>query len=290
MVPDDRIDEFAGEGGRVAPVVAVMGPLPGQGIDGQQAVVGSYQQMQGGFVGEEMDVFESVSGLDRGKDGPGIGFKPVDAEVPGPQPQVALLVHVHRADARGPAVPEDQVRCGKGPGCGIVEREPLLRRLVGDPQAAVPVDQQSLHLVPVQKLGEGSVGIPEDAFAPDADPEGAVPVFGETGDQRIRNLGNTFRKMGHIIPEHGVFRPDPKLAGRVLVKLADIVVLPGRESVVDELLPVEAVQAAGRTHPDEPGAVLDEGLDGVGRKSVPGCNVTEGIPGGFRRTDTDVCE
>ena len=77
MVPDNRVDEFAGEGGRVAPVVAVMGPLPGQGIDGQQAVVGSYQQMQGGFVGEEMDVFESVSGRDRGKDGPGIGFKPV---------------------------------------------------------------------------------------------------------------------------------------------------------------------------------------------------------------------
>ena len=71
--------------------------------------------------------------------------------------------------------------------------------------------------MPVHELGERSVGIPEDAFAPDADPDGAVPVFGETGDQRIRNLGNTFRKMGHIIPEHGVFRPDPKQAGGVLV-------------------------------------------------------------------------
>ena len=217
MVPDDRIDEFAGEGGRIAPVVAVMGPLPGQGIDGQQAVVGSYQQMQGGFVGEEMDVFESVSGRDRGKDGPGIGFKPVDAEVPGPQPQVALLVHVHRADARGPTALEDQVRRGKGPGCGVVKGKPQRLRLVGDPQAAVPVDQQPLHLVPVQKLGERSVGIPEDAFAPDADPEGAVPVFGETGDQRFRDLGNAFRRVGHIVPEQAAFRSDPEHAVRGLV-------------------------------------------------------------------------
>ena len=50
---------------------------------------------------------------------------------------------------------------------------------------------------------------------------------------------------------------------------------PGRESVVDELLPVEAVQAAGRTHPDESGAVLDEGLDRVGRQPVPGGIVAE---------------
>ena len=71
--------------------------------------------------------------------------------------------------------------------------------------------------MPVQKLRESSVGIPEDAFAPDADPKGAVPVFGKAGDERFRDLGDAHRGRGHIIPEHGVFRPDPKQAGGVLV-------------------------------------------------------------------------
>ena len=71
--------------------------------------------------------------------------------------------------------------------------------------------------MPVHELGERSVGIPEDAFAPDTDPKGAVPVLGKAGDERFRDLGNAFRQVGHIIPEHGVFRPDPKQAGGVLV-------------------------------------------------------------------------
>ena len=258
-----------------------MGPLPGQGIDGQQAVVGTYQQMQGGFVGEGMHVLESVSGRDGGKNGPGVGFKPVDAEVPGPQPQVALLVHVHRADARGPTALEDQVRRGKGPGCGVVKGQPQRFRLVGDPQAAIPVDEEPLHLVPVQISGEGSFGISVDALAPGRNPEGAVPVFGETGDQRFRNLGNTFRKDVHIVSEHGAFRPDPERAVRGLEELADIVVFPGGEGMVDELPAIEAVQAAGRPHPDESGAVLDEGLDRVGRQPVPGGIVAESPFGGL---------
>ena len=97
--------------------------------------------MQGRFVGEGMDVFESVSGRHGGKDGPGIGFQPVDAEVPGSEPEVTLLIHVQGADARGPAALENQVRRGKGPGGGVVKGKPQRLRLVGDPQAAVPVDQ-----------------------------------------------------------------------------------------------------------------------------------------------------
>ena len=45
--------------------------------------------------------------------------------------------------------------------------------------------------------------------------------------------------------------------------------------MVDELLSVEAVQTAGRAHPDESVTVLDEGLDRVGRQSVPGGIVAE---------------
>ena len=227
-------------------------------------------------MGEEMDVLESGSGRNGGIDGPGIGFEPVDAEVPGPEPEVALFVHVQGADAGGPAVLEDQVRRGKGPGCGVVEGKTHRFRLVGSPQAAVPVDQQPLHLVPLQELGENAVRIPEDPFFPDRDPEGAVPVLGEAGDERFRDLGNAFRERGHVIPEDGVLRPDPEQAGSVLVKLADIVVFSGGKGMVDELPSVEAVQAAGRPHPDESGPVLDEGLDRVGRQPVPGGIVAEG--------------
>ena len=84
---------------------------------------------------------ESVSGQHGGKDGPGISFQPVDAEVPGSEPEVTFFVHIHGADARGPAALENQVRRGKGPGGGVVKGKPQRLRLVGDPQAAVPVDQ-----------------------------------------------------------------------------------------------------------------------------------------------------
>ena len=51
--------------------------------------------------------------------------------------------------------------------------------------------------------------------------------------------------------------------------------------MVDELPAIEAVQAAGRAHPDESGAVLDEGLDRVGRQPVPGSIVAESPFGGL---------
>ena len=199
VVPDDRIDELTGQGGRVAPVVTEMDPFPGQGVQGEQAVVGAHQQVEGSIVGEGVDVVESVSGRDGGNDGPGGGFKPIDAAVPSSQPQVAFLVFVHRADAGRLAFPEDQARGREGLESGIEQEQPLVRRLVRRPDAAAPVDVQHFDRLSVQKLRDVPVRVAEDALPPGRDPHGAVPVLGESGDERLRNLRNALGGGGQVI-------------------------------------------------------------------------------------------
>ena len=294
MVPDDGIDELAGQGGRIVPVVPVKEPLPGQRIDVQQSVVGAHEEVQGRPADQGVDVVKPFSPRHGGMHGPGVGFQPIETVVPGAQPEVSVFIFLDGAYARRHAPLEIKVGGGEGAGGGVVNRQTLSGRQVGRPQASVAGEAHRIHLMACQEPRKAVLSAAEDPFAPGGDPDGAVPVLRETGDEDFRDAGNPLQGFARIT-EDGVFGADPKRAGRVFEQALHVVVLPDRKGMVDECAPVETVQPVRRPHPDESAVVLDERLDGIGGQSVLGGVVAESVVGSpdrrgqERQDETQVC-
>ncbi len=257
VVFDYGIHELVGEGGGFASVVCIEFPLPGEGVNAQQAVVAAHQKTPVRILQDGVDMVEpfAVRHLAGHRGGCKIGA--VEAAVPGSEPQHSVTILRNGADARGRAIFIGEAGGGKGSGGKVEHQQPLARSLAADPEAAVVAHEEILYENAWEIVRQPPAVVAVEPVAECSQPDGAAPILHNGGDNCLRQDVQR-AEVAAVVAVCAVVGADPQLPAAGLHKSVDIAAAAFAQLMPDHLLAVEAVEPLRRAYPDDADGVLQQ--------------------------------